>query len=93
MHKSDEEDEDIMTAVAAMKQREADLQPQLPKAAASEAAEEAVGPSWSDLEAGATQQDTIHVHSPRVQPICTGLRHTLASCLHLLRRLVLHTYL
>lgn len=52
VHKSDEEEDDILSAVAAMKQRDAELQPQLPKeATAVGVAEEAVGPSWSDLEA------------------------------------------
>ena len=51
VHKSDEEEDDILSAVAAMTQRDADLQSQFPKAAKAEAEEEAVGPSWSDLEA------------------------------------------
>lgn len=50
VHKSDEEDDDILSAVAAMKQRDADVQSQLPKAAKAKLEEEAVGPSWSDLE-------------------------------------------
>lgn len=55
VHKSDEKEEDILSAVAAMKQRDADLQPQLQQAAtAVGVAEEAVGPSWSDLEASYT---------------------------------------
>ncbi len=53
-HKSDEEEDDVMAAVAAMTKRNAQLQEQLPKAAANAAdpaaAEEALGPSWSDLE-------------------------------------------
>ena len=64
VYKSDEEEEDIMTAVAALKQRDVDLQPQLPKAAASEAAEKAVGPSWSDPQAGSTEHLTCSV-APR----------------------------
>ena len=43
-----------MAAVAAMTKRDAQLQEQLPKAASDAAdpaaAEEALGPSWSDLE-------------------------------------------
>lgn len=58
-HKSDEEENDVMAAVAAMTQRDAQIQSQLPKAAGQQAgqavdaaaAEEALGPSWSDLEA------------------------------------------
>ena len=58
-HKSDEEENDVMAAVAAMTQRDAHIQSQLPKAAGQQAgqavdaaaAEEALGPSWSDLEA------------------------------------------
>ena len=54
VHKSDEEEDDIMSAVAAMKKRDAQLQLQLPTAAVAvadpAAAEESVGPSWSDLE-------------------------------------------
>jgi hypothetical protein len=53
-HKSDEEEDDVMAAVAAMTKRDAQLQEQLPKAAFHAAdpaaAEEALGPSWSDLE-------------------------------------------
>lgn len=53
-HKSDEEEDDVMAAVAAMTKRDAQLQEQLPKAACHAAdpaaAEEALGPSWSDLE-------------------------------------------
>ena len=52
-HKSDEEEDDVLSAVAAMKQRDADVQSQLPQAAGAEPEEEAVGPSWSDLEASA----------------------------------------
>ncbi|KAL0041444.1 hypothetical protein WJX79_003656 [Trebouxia sp. C0005] len=55
-HKSDEEEDDVMAAVAAMTKRDAQLQEQFPKAASHAAdpaaAEEALGPSWSDLEAG-----------------------------------------
>ncbi|KAL3160790.1 hypothetical protein ABBQ38_009201 [Trebouxia sp. C0009 RCD-2024] len=58
VHKSDEKEEDILSAVAAMKQRDADLQPQLQQAAtAVGVAEEAVGPSWSDLEANDSGDD------------------------------------
>jgi hypothetical protein len=53
-HKSDEEEDDVMAAVAAMTKRDAQLQEQLPRAAFNAAdptaAEEALGPSWSDLE-------------------------------------------
>lgn len=53
-HKSDEEEDDVMAAVAAMTKRDAQLQEQFPKAASHAAdpaaAEEALGPSWSDLE-------------------------------------------
>ncbi|KAA6429418.1 MAG: DEAD-box ATP-dependent RNA helicase 17-like [Trebouxia sp. A1-2] len=51
-HKSDEEEDDVMAAVAAMTKRDAQLQEQFPKAASHAAdpaaAEEALGPSWSD---------------------------------------------
>lgn len=50
-HKSDEEEDDILSAVAAMKQRDADVQLQLPPAARTEPEEEAVRPSYSGLEA------------------------------------------
>ena len=53
-HKSDEEEDDVMAAVAAITKRDAQLQEQLPKAASNAAhpaaPEEALGPSWSDLE-------------------------------------------
>lgn len=54
VHKSDEEEDDILSAVAAMKQRDADVQSQLPQAARAEPEEEAVGPNWSDLEASSS---------------------------------------
>ena len=55
VHKSDEEEDDILSAVAAMKRRDADVQSQLPQAASAEPEEEAVGPSWSDLEASTSR--------------------------------------
>ena len=52
VYKSDEEDQDILSMVAAMKQRDAEMQSHLKAPeAAEEPAEEAAGPSWSDLEA------------------------------------------
>lgn len=51
VHKSDEEEDDILSAVAAMTQRDAVVQSQLPEPVRAEPERAAEGPSWSDLEA------------------------------------------
>lgn len=61
VHKSDEEEDDILSAVAAMKQRDAVVQSQLPAAVGSEPQEEAGGPSWSELEASTPQTSSYQL--------------------------------
>lgn len=64
VHKSDEEEDDILSAVAAMKQRDADVQSRLPEASRAEPEEEAVGPSWSDLEASSSHLSFLSCSLP-----------------------------